>query len=131
MLFTTLVLQYYPQGYIFSYFFKTPLGFFLSRMLVEFSLTWIFHHLWEKLFNLWCFIPRKCIESMHFDLFPRIFWKFVSPKAKGVQETMICFMKVESENMKTTWNISLFIFSMICNYTNCDGFAVLWVISIK
>ena len=26
---------------------------------------------------------------------------------------MICFVKVQSENMKTTWNIRLFIFCMI------------------
>ena len=35
-------------------------------MLAEFSLTCIFHHVWEKIFNLWFHIPRKCIESMHF-----------------------------------------------------------------
>ena len=44
---------------------------------------------------------------------------------------MIFFIKIQSENMKMTWNISLFIFCMICNFSECDGFTVLWIISIK
>ena len=44
---------------------------------------------------------------------------------KGVEETMICFIKIQSENMKMTWNIRLFIFGMICNFFKCDGFTVL------
>ena len=42
-------------------------------------------------------------------------------KNKGVGETMICF-KIQSENMKMTWNISLFICLMIHNFSKCDGF---------
>ena len=38
---------------------------------------------------------------------------------------MIFFIKVQSENMKMTWNISLFIFCMICNFSKSDGFSVL------
>ena len=86
-------------------------------------------------------IPRKCIESVHFYWCPsppfktpgRIFWKSVSPKTKWVEETMIFFIKIQSENVKMTWNItiSLFIFCIICNYSKCDGFTVLWIISIK
>ena len=33
--------------------------------------------------------------------------------------------------MKMTWNISLFVISMICNFSKCDGLTVLWIISIK
>ena len=36
------------------YFFKLLRVLSLSRMLVQFSLTCIFHHVWEKIFNLWC-----------------------------------------------------------------------------
>ena len=43
----------------------------------------------------------------------------------GVEETMICFIKIQSENMKMTWNIRCFIFYMICNFFKCDGFTVL------
>ena len=46
-----------------------------------------------------------------------IFLKIRSPQQqRGVEETMIGFIKIRSENMKMTWNISLFIFCMICNF---------------
>ena len=35
-------------------------------MLVEFYLTCIFHHVWEKFSIYGIHIPRKYIESMHF-----------------------------------------------------------------
>ena len=54
----------------------------------------------------------------------QIFWKSVSPKQKGMEKTMIHFIKIQSENMKMTWNIILFIFCMICNFSKCDNFIV-------
>ena len=36
---------------------------------------------------------------------------------KGVQKTIICFIKIQLENMK--------IFCIICNFSKCDGFTVL------
>ena len=33
---------------------------------------------------------------------------------------MICFVKAQSENMKMTWNIRLFIFGIICNFSNLN-----------
>ena len=65
----------------------------------------------EKFFSIYSVdIPRKCIESMHFYSCPssplktsgRIFRKSVSPTTKGVEKTMICFIKIQSENMKMT-----------------------------
>ena len=44
---------------------------------------------------------------------------------------MIYFIKIRSENMKMTWNINLFIFCMICNFSKCNVFTVLWISSIK
>ena len=88
-------------------------------------------------------IPRRCIESMDFysrfsspSKIPcRTFWKSVSPKTKRVEETIICFIKIHSENIKMTWNINLFklfyFLCMICSFFKCDGFTVLWIISIK
>ena len=38
-------------------------------------------------------------------------------KNKGVEETVICLIKIQSEKMKMTWNISLFIFCMIYNFS--------------
>ena len=37
---------------------------------------------------------------------------------KGVEKTMICFIKIQSENRKVAWNIRLFIFCMIFNFLN-------------
>ena len=38
---------------------------------------------------------------------------------------MIFFVKIQLETMKMTQNIRLFIFCMICNFFQSDGFAVL------
>ena len=44
---------------------------------------------------------------------------------------MICFIKIQSENIKMTWNINFFIFCMICHFFKCHGLTVLLLISIK
>ena len=84
-------------------------------------------------------IPSKCIESIYFYSCPssplktpgRIFWKSVSPKTKWVEKTMICFIKIQPENIKMTWNIGLFIFCMIYNFSKCDSFTILWILLSK
>ena len=43
---------------IHPYFFKLLRVLSLSRMPVQFSLTCIFHHVWEKIFNLWYWMNR-------------------------------------------------------------------------
>ena len=119
--------------------YLNSLGFYLSRMLVQVSLTYIFQNVGEKIFNLWCSHSLKMHWIYHFYSFPspplktpsRIFWKPVSPKMEGVEEAKICPIKIQSESMKLTWNISLFSFCMICNFSKCDGFTVFWIISIK
>ena len=56
-------------------------------------------------------ITQLIIPRQHF------FWKFVFPQQqKGVEETMIFFIRIQSKNMKVAWNIRLFIFCMICNF---------------
>ena len=66
-------------------------------------------------------ISIKCIESMHFYSSPspplktlsRSFWKSVFPKAEEeVEGAMICSIKIQSENLKMPWYISLFTFCM-------------------
>ena len=42
----------------------------------------------------------------------------VSLKTKGVEKAMIFLIQIQSENMKITWNISLFIFCMILLKSN-------------
>ena len=48
---------------------------------------------------------------------------------KEVEKTITCFIKIQSETMKMTWNVRLFIFSMICNFSKRAGFTVLQIIS--
>ena len=79
------------QGYNFLFLFKL-LRVLPLRMLVEFSLTYIFQHVWETVFHLWCSHSQKIIESMLFYSCPslpletpgRIFWKSVSPETEGI-----------------------------------------------
>ena len=76
---------------------------------------------------------EKCIEYMHFYSCPSFtlktpgttFRKSISPKTKGKEKNMICFIKIQSENIKMTWNVKLFIFCMIYNFSKCDSFTVL------
>ena len=88
-------------------------------------------------------IPRKCIKSMDFyscRSFPiktpgRIFWNSLSPNTKRVEETMIRFIKVYNQKISRwpgtlSYFLKLFYFCMICNFFKCDGFKVLWTISI-
>ena len=141
---TTLVLQDKPQGCILSNFYKPLRALSLPRMLAEFFLTCIFHYSWE-IFHIYdLHIPRKCIESKNIYLSPppksKLSPKFLSSppgrvkllispsqcffenlfpqQQKRVQEPMICFIKIQSGNMKMTWNIRLFIFCMTYNFSN-------------
>ena len=110
-------------------------------MLVQFSLTCIFQHKWDKKFQFMVFILENklnlCIFTHapvpHLKLQVQFFENLLPPRAtkKGMEGTMICFIKIQSENLKMTWNISLFIFYMIYNFSKCDGFTVLSIISIK
>ena len=54
----------------------------------------------------------------------RFFWKSISHKAEGMDEAMICSIKIQSESMRMTWNISLFTFCTICQFSKYDGFTV-------
>ena len=46
-------------------------------------------------------------------------------KQKGVEKITICFTKIQSEKIKMTSNIRIFIFCTICNSFKCDGYTVL------
>ena len=115
-------------------------GFYLSPECLLNFLKLLYSTMCGKTFSVYgVHMPRKCNESMYFYSCHspplknpcRIFWKSVSSKTKVVEEIMIFFIKIQSENMKMTWNSSLFIFSMICNFSKCDSFTVLWIIPIK
>ena len=127
-------------------------------MVVEFSLKLVYAALCWKKFQIYdVYIPRKCIESRsfyscssspHSKLSLSCYYHtlgrgklLISPgncfsrssfpqQQKSVEQTMIWLIRIQSENMKMTWNIRLFIFCMICNFFKCDGSTVLKIISI-
>ena len=51
--------------------FKLLRALSLSKMLIEFPLTFILHHVQEKYLNFGVCIPRKCIQLRHFYSCPR------------------------------------------------------------
>ena len=118
----------------------SSLGIYLSpEYLLNFPWLVYFTTCWKKFSIYGVHIPKRCIKSMNLYWCPNsplktpstIFWKSVSPRSKnkGVEETMIYFIKIQSENMKMTWNICLLC--MIYNFSKCNNFTVLWMIYIK
>ena len=130
------------------------LGLYLSLQngCLDFSLKLLYATMCGTKFQIYRVrIPRKCIDLRHFYSWPSpvktcppsschhalsrrkllippgcILSKICFPQQqKGVKETMIFFIKIESANMKMAWNIKLFIFCMICNFFKCDGIRVL------
>ena len=62
----------------------------------------------------------------HSKLQAEFFKNFFHPTVeRGRESHMVCFIKIQSENIKMTWDTSLFIFCMICSFSKFDGFAVL------
>ena len=61
----------------------------------------------------------------HLELQVEFFQNLFLQQQKGVEKTMIHFIKIHSENMKMIWNIMLFIFCMVCIFSKCDDFTVL------
>ena len=91
-------------------------------MLVEFSDLYIPLCV-GKSFQYMAFILENalnlCIFTdcpvLHSELHVQFFEKNLFPprvKNNRVEETMICFIKIQSENMKMTWNISLFSYNL-------------------
>ena len=60
-------------------------------------------------------------SKLQIESFENLFFRMT----EGVKEAIIFCIKIQSENMKMTWNISLFIFCMIFNFFKLDGFAIL------
>ena len=142
---TTFLLQDYPQGYIPSYFCKLLRALLFSPQ----NACWVFSQIFCS--NLWnshsykihwleafllmpLHVQNSPPNSCHHELGRRkithspggILSKIFSPQQqKGVEEIIMSFIKLQSENMKMTCNIRFFIFYMICNFFKCDGFTVL------
>ena len=72
-------------------------------------------HIPRKSLNL-CFFTHAPVP--HSKLLVEFFENLFPPRQKGLEEAMICSVKIQSENMKMTWNISLFPFGMIAIFLN-------------
>ena len=79
-------------------------------------------HIPRKSLNL-CFFTHAPVP--HSKLQVEFFENLFSPKTEGVDEALVCSIKIQLEDMKMTWNISLFTFCMVFNFSKCDGFTVL------
>ena len=116
-------------------------------MIIEFSLK-LFHHVWVK-FMEFTFLENALIRRIFTHALPysklalnflshvldkrkllihpgSIFSKTCFPQQqKRAEKTMICFIKIQLENVEMTGNTRFFIFCMICTFFNCDSFTVL------
>ena len=71
-------------------------------------------HILRKSLNL-CFFTHAPVP--HSKLLVEFFENLFPQRQKGLEEAMICSVKIQSENMMT-WNISLFPFDMIAIFLN-------------
>ena len=121
---------------MFLYFFKL-LRVLSLRMLVEFSLTCIFQHVWKYFFNIWCSHSQKIIESMLFHSYPspplktpgRIFWKSVFPKTEGVGRSYDLLCQNSIRKYEDGFQHSFILIWYDCNFSKSDDFTMLWTIS--
>ena len=64
----------------------------------------------ENALNICIFTHASVLQSkLQVEIFENL---FPSPKAKGVEESLICFIKIQSENVKMTWNIIYILYSL-------------------
>ena len=131
-----------------QYFCKLLWALSLSRIFVEFFLKPVYSTMMVgKNFQIYgIYISRKCIEA--FLPMPPPQWKLSSKfllflsslptwqaegnysfpidsafskilqKQKRMEETLICFIKIQSENLNMTWNISILYFVRFLNFSN-------------
>ena len=100
-------------------------------MVVKFSPTCIFQHVWGMFYGV--HIPRKSLNLFFFTHAPvshskvlvEFFENLFPPRQKAWEKAMICSIKIQSENMKMTWNISLFLFGMIAIFLNVMALATI------
>ena len=81
-----------------------------------------------KTFKIYCVrIPRKCIESRHFYSYPlptqnsrQNFLKICFPQQKkGMEKTTLCFIKIQSENMKMFGASGYLYFVQLAIFSKC------------
>ena len=82
-------------------------------------------HILRKSLNL-CFFTHAPVP--HSKLLVEFFENLFPPRQKprgGLEEGMIYFVKIQSENMNMTLNISFISIWYDCNFSKCDDFTIL------
>ena len=125
----------------------------LSRMLVEFSLNFLHFTMYGKNFQIYgVHIPAKCIDSRNFYSCPSplrtlpqvhvitpyaegnysfsqttFFRKSFPPNSrKGWRKLWFALSKFSQKIRRSLGTLGIFVFCMICNFSKCDGFIVLY-----
>ena len=111
----------------------SPSNFYMPPCVAKFfkfmEFTFLENALIRGIFT--CITPHSKLAPNFLSSRPRQKKVTHSPRQqKKVKETTICFIKIQSENMKMTWNIRFFIFGVTCNFFKCDGFSFLNNINI-
>ena len=137
---TTLVLQDQPQGYILSYFYKLLRAFYLSpEWLLNFLSNLYIPPCVGKIskFMEFTFLENVLIRSIFTHAPPHnsplkpqaeenysfppgsILSKICFPlQQRRVEETMIFFIKFQSENRKMSWNIRFLYYVWFAIFSN-------------
>ena len=123
MLFTTLVLEDWPQGYILSYFFNLLRVLSLSppaECLLNF-LWLVYSTMFGKIFSIYgVHILWKCIESMHFYLCPpvfhsklqvEVFENLFPPRRKGWRKLWFALSKFNQKILKWLGTLGFLYFA--------------------
>ena len=99
--------------------FLNSLGFYLSTDCLLNFLQLLYSTIWGKYFNLWCSHSQKMHWIYVFLLMSQFptqnsrqnHLKICFPQEKrGGGNYVICFFKIQTENMKMTWNISFYLY---------------------
>ena len=86
-------------------------------------------HILRKSLNL-CFFTHAPVP--YSKLLVEFFENLFPSRQKGFEEAMICSVKIQSENMIMTYNISLFPFGIIAIFPNlmtlqfCKQYQIVW-----
>ena len=102
-------------------------------MLIEFSLTCIFHHVWEKIFQFMVFTFLEnalslCVFTHDLVLHSKLqaeFFKTCFPQEKRGGGNYDLLYQNSVRKHKDDLEHYLFTFCMIYNFYRCDGYTVL------
>ena len=116
-----------PQGYILlNYISLNFLGFYVSRMLVEFSLTCIFQHGWENIES----VPFYSCPSAFTENFWQNFLKICFPQNRRGGRKLDLLYQNSIRKYEDDLEHQFFSIWYDGNFSKCDGFSYNFVNNI-